>query len=106
MKLPVTALILISLAAASHANDGAPATFQVQNPHGGYSVIQAGGPPATLPLFGLHGFGALVIAHSHDKRRFILRPTLEDDGHGKKITVYKKIYYATAEEAEAARLKQ
>jgi hypothetical protein len=106
MKLPLTALALAALAARAYANDSSGGTFQVQNPHGGYNVIQAGGPPATLPFFGIHGVAAVVAAHSHDKPKFILRPVIEDQGHGFKVTVYKKIYFATAEEAEAARLKQ
>jgi hypothetical protein len=104
MKLPLTALALAALAAGAHANDDR--TFLVPNPHGGYNVVQSGGPPSSIPFFGSHGFASNVVAHAHDKPKFILRPFLEDDGHGKKITVYKRIYFATPEEAEAANLKQ
>jgi len=102
---PALALLMAG-AASVHADPDASATFQVQNPHGGYNVIQGGRAPSTVAFFGSGGFAARVVAHSHDKPKFILRPTLEDDGHGKKITVYKKIYFATPEEAEAAKQNQ
>ena len=106
MKLPVIGALAISaLALTAWANDDNSAVV-VANPHGGYNVIQSGGHHGSIPFFGFHGFASKVIAHSHDKPKYILRPVVEDVGHGSKIVVYKKIYFATAEEAEAARLKQ
>ena len=106
MKLPITAaLALAVLATAACANDNnSTGTALVPNNHGGYNVVQPGARPISIPLFGSHGFASVVIAHSHDKKKFILVPVIEDVGHGVKITVYKRIYFATAEEAEAARL--
>jgi hypothetical protein len=77
---------------------------QVQNPHGGYNVIQGGNKPSSIAVFGSGGFLAQAKTHPHDKPSFILRPAgFEDNGHGGKIAIYKKIYYATPEEAEAAK---
>jgi len=88
----------------SHGN-ASSGTFLAPSPHGGYNVIQAGGPPASIPFFGSHGYATKMIAEEHApgyKKNFILQPVVIDDGHGKH-TVYKKIYFATAEEAEAAK---
>jgi len=126
MNLPLTAaLALAALAAGAQASDSDSGTFVVPSPHGGYNVIQGGGKPASIALFGFHnvsqgggkpasipffgsfGFTPQVIAQSHEKPKYILRPAgMVDDGHGSKHMIYKKIYFATAEEAEAARLQQ
>jgi opacity protein-like surface antigen len=109
MRLSIAALAFSLLAAGAASVVADPSTstsYQVQNPHGGYNVIQGGAPHQGLAFFGAGGFASHAIAHAHDKPNFILRPTLEDDGHGKKIVVYKKIYYATPEEAEAAKANQ
>ena len=112
MKLPFSAaLIAVALAlltTGAHANDGdsAAGTALVSNNHGGYNVTRPGARPISIPFFGPNGYASIVNKHSHDKPKFILVPVLEDVGHGTKITVYKRIYFATAEEAEAARLKQ
>lgn len=79
-------------------------TALVTNNHGSYNVVQPGAHAVAIPFFGAGGFASHVIAHSHDKP-FILRPVVEDVGHGGKIVVYRKIYFATAEEAEAAKGK-
>jgi len=76
------------------------ATYQAQSPHGGYTVVQ-GTKHSSIALFGTGGFAARA---AHEKPNFILRPAgYEDNGHGGKIAIYKKVYYATPEEAEAAR---
>jgi len=106
LSFPVFALSLILAAGSALADPDSSSTYQVQSPHGGYNVIQGNAPHAGLAFFGAGGFASSVVAHSHDKPKFILKAGLEDDGHGKKIVVYKKVYYATAEDAEAARLKQ
>ena len=111
MKLQFTSALafasLLFLAAGASANDddsGAPAgTALVPNNLGGYNVVQPGAHAVSIPFFGTQGYAAGVIAHSHDKPKFILVPVIEDVGHGSKITVYKRIYFATAEEAEAAK---
>jgi hypothetical protein len=106
MRLPLTALAIALAAGASANADPAPgAAFLVPNPHGGYNVVQAGGPPASIPFFGTHGFASNVIAHAHDKKNFIIVPNVQDDGHGNKHTVYLKVYFATPEEAAAAKAK-
>jgi len=105
MKLPLTAaLALAVLVTGARANDNDAGTVLVPNNHGGYNVVQTGASPVSIPFFGPKGYASIVIAHSHDKPKFILAPVVEDLGHGGKITVYKKIYFATAEQAEAARL--
>ncbi len=102
MKLPLIAALSL-LAASAYATDSGGATVLVTNNHGGYNVAEPGARPGPLPFFGTKGFAAKVIAHSHDKVRFILVPVIEDVGHGGKITVYKRVYFATPEEAEAAK---
>jgi hypothetical protein len=104
MKLPLIAALSLFAASAYATDPSAAGTVLVTNNHGGYNVAEPGARPATLPFFGTKGFAAKVIAHSHDKVRFILVPVVEDVGHGGKITVYKRIYFATPEEAEAAKL--
>jgi len=108
MKIPFTAaLAMAALAAVACANDNSTGTVLVPNNHGGYNVAEPGAGPIVIPFFGIHGYASHVIKESHDnKPKFILVPTVEDVGHGSKIVVYKRIYFATAEEAEAARLKQ
>ena len=98
---------------AARADDNAATsgsgTALVTNNHGGYNVVQPGaqGGAVVLPFFGSHGYAAHVIAVAHtEKPKFILKPVVEDVGHGQKIVVYKKIYYATAEDAEAAKAQQ
>ncbi len=105
MKLPLIALALTALTAGVYADNNASGTTLVPNNHGGYNVTQTGAPHASIPFFGSHGFAATVAEHSHEKPKFILQPGSQDDGHGNKHTVYKKIRFATAEEAEAAKLK-
>ena len=110
MKLPFSAALiaLALLTTGAYANDGGSAagTTLISNNHGGYNVSQPGARPISMPFFGSKGYAAQVNAHAHDKPKFILVPVLEDMGHGSKTTVYKRIYFATAEQAEAARLKQ
>jgi hypothetical protein len=84
--------------------DNSSGTSLVPNNHGGYNVIEGNAPPPAIPFFGSHGFATKVIAQSHDKKSFILVPVVQDDGHGKH-TVYKRVYFATPEEAEAAKAK-
>jgi opacity protein-like surface antigen len=98
MKLLLTALLFTALAAGAHASD----SYLVASPHGGYNVIQGGQAHGAIAFFGSHGFAAV---HAHDKPSYIIRPYIAMDGHGNKHTVYKKIYFATPEEAEAARGK-
>lgn len=97
--------LLLLLAVCARADDSAPpGTTLVPNNHGGFNVVQTGGLPVSLGFFGSHGFAAKVIAESRaEKPKFILRAVVEDVGHGGKIVVYKRIYFATAEEAEAAK---
>jgi len=78
-------------------------TALIPNNHGGYNVTEPGARPVSIPFFGSNGYAAIVITHSHDKPKFILVPVIEDVGHGVKITVYKRVYFATAEQAEAAK---
>jgi hypothetical protein len=108
MKLPLTLLALAAIASGASANDNDNATFMVANPHGGYNVIQANGPPAAIPFFGNQGFATRVIQQqaqdSKKPRRYILKPVSQGDGHSNHV-VYHKIYFATAEEAEAAKGK-
>jgi hypothetical protein len=107
LSLAALALSLFAAGAASVLADPSTGTsYQVQNPHGGYNVIQGSAPHQGLAFFGSGGYAAHAMEHAHDKPNFILVPSLEDDGHGKKIVVYKKIYYATPEEAEAAKARQ
>jgi hypothetical protein len=108
MKLPIiAALSLAALPAAAFANDdNSGGTALVPNNHGGYNVIEPGAKGFSIPFFGVHGFAVHVIAESRaEKPKFILVPVVEDVGHGNKIVVYKRIYFATAEEAEAAKAK-
>ena len=79
-------------------------TSLVPNNHGGYNVVQPGARGISIPFFGSHGFASKVIAHSHDEKSFVLVPIVVDDGHGKH-TVYKRVYYPTPEDAEAAKAK-
>ena len=83
-------------------------TSLVPNNHGSYNVVQPNARPVSVPLFGSNGFAARVITESHnEKPKFVLKAVgVQDDGHGGKHIIYKKIRYATAEEAEAARLAQ
>ncbi len=83
-------------------------TALVPNNHGGYNVVQPGARPVTIPFFGSNGYAAHVIAQSHnEKPKFFLKAVgVQDDGHGSKHQIYKKIWFATAEDAEAARLAQ
>jgi hypothetical protein len=83
-------------------------TALVPNNHGGYNVVQPSARPITLPFFGSHGYASQVIAESHnEKPKFILKAVgVQDDGHGSKHIIYKKIRYATAEQAQAARSAQ
>jgi hypothetical protein len=104
MSRPLAFFALLILAAPAFGNDTSSGTFLVPNNHGGYNVIQGSPPPAALPFFGSHGYATSVIAHSHDKKNFILVPVVQDNGHGK-YTVYQRIYFATPEEAEAAKAK-
>ena len=136
MKLPLTALLGAALTTGALADNTGSGTFLVPNPHGGYNVIQSGGPPKSIPLFGPQGYVAKVIqedeepddtqtpaqasasgqtlpsrqsygpVHKHAHKYFILRPVVQDDGHGNKHTVYKKVYYATRADAEAALANQ
>jgi len=107
MKLPLTVLALGALAAGANANDNNGGTALVPNNHGGYNVVQPGASSISIPFFGSHGYAAHVIEQAHtEKPKFILVPGVQDDGHGNPHAVYKKIRFATAEEAEAARLKQ
>jgi hypothetical protein len=109
MKLLLTvALAITALVVGANANDTDKGTGLVPNSHGGYNVVQQGASPISIPFFGKHGYAAHVIAESHENKKpnFILVPVSEDVGHGAKITVYKKIRFATPEEAEAAKSKQ
>jgi len=106
MKTSLTAAIIIAgLTAGARASDND--TLLVPNPHGGYNVIQQGVQRGSIPFFGPHGFAAHVQEQAreeaHQKPKFILVPRVVDDGHGNKHTVYKKLRFATAEEAEAAK---
>jgi len=105
MKLPLALLTIAALGAVAHADNAGSGSFLVPNGHGGYNVVQANAPPASIPFFGFNGFAAHVIAtSSHEKPKFVLVPVTQDDGHGKHV-VYKKVYFWTAEEAEAAKPK-
>jgi hypothetical protein len=99
------ALVIAGLAAAACASDND--TLLIPNSHGGYNVIQQGGQRGSIPLFGPHGFAAHMREQArvdaNEKPKFIIYPVVEDDGHGNKHTVYKKVKFATAEEAEAAK---
>jgi hypothetical protein len=110
MKLPFTAGLamaaFVSVACANDADSVTAGTTLVPNNHGGYNVTQPGAHSISIPFFGAHGFAAHAIAESRTKKpNYILVPGVEDVGHGGKIVVYKKVYFATPEEAEAARLK-
>lgn len=96
---------MAAFAADTCANDPNSGTVLVTNNHGGYNVTQPGASAASIPFFGAHGYASHAIAESHEKPKFILRPVAEDVGHGGKVIVYKRIYFATAEEAEAAKSK-
>jgi hypothetical protein len=100
--LPFLAIALLAVPAFG---DNSTGTSLIPNNHGGYNVIEGNAPPPAIPFFGSHGFAAKVIAHSHDKKSFIIVPVVQDDGHGNKHTVYHKVYFATPEEAEAAKAK-
>jgi hypothetical protein len=79
--------------------------FLVPSPHGGYNVVQGRGLPDSIAFFGSHGFAAKVNEEERTTpKTFVLQPMVIDDGHGKH-TVYKKVYFATAEEAAAAKEK-
>ncbi len=106
MKVFLTVLTIAALAAGAYADDTSGGPALVPNNHGGYNVVQPGARPISIPFFGPQGYSAQVIAQSHEKPKFILVPVVQDDGHGNKHTVYKKVRFATAEEAEAARLAQ
>jgi hypothetical protein len=109
MKIPLIALAIAGLTAGAYANDADTAgTALVPNNHGGYNVVQPGSHPISLPFFGAHGYAAHVMAESRtaEKPKFILVPGVQDAGHGNPHVVYHKKFFATAEEAEAARLKQ
>jgi len=110
MKLPIIAVLaglaaLSGLASVACASDSDVGTVLVPNSHGGYNVTQAGAHAISIPFFGTHGYAARVIAEGHNKPNFILVPGVEDVGHGSKVVVYHRVYFATPEEAEAARLK-
>ena len=107
MKIPSTLFAIVVLAAAAHANDNDSGTALVPNNHGGFNVVQPGARPISIPFFGSQGYAARVAAESHsEKPKFILKPVVQDVGHGNPHIVYKKIHFATAEEAEAVRLSQ
>ena len=103
MKLALTVLAMAALAAGAYANDTSSGTYLVPNGHGGFNVAQGGEQSGSIAFFGSHGFAANVIAHSQDKPKFIIVPAVQDDGHGNKHTIYHKVFFATAEEAEAAK---
>ncbi len=105
MKLPLIALATSLLTLGAYA-DPTVGTALVPNNHGGYNVVQPGASSIAVPFFGAHGAAAVIIARSHEKPKFILVPVVQDAGHGNPHTVYKKIFFATAEEAEAARLSR
>lgn len=88
--------------------NGTNGTSLVPNNHGSYNVVQPNPRRMIVPIFGSNGYASQVIAESHnDKPKFILKAVgVQDDGHGSKHIIYKKIRYATAEQAEAARLAQ
>ena len=91
--------------APGFGSDNTPAgTSLVPNNHGGYNTVQPGAGPIAIPFFGSQGFASKVIAQSHAKKNFVMVAIIVDDGHGKH-TVYKRVYYATPEEAEAAKAK-
>lgn len=103
MKLSlIAAAAIVFTVVGARAED--PGTLLVPNAHGGYNVIQGGARPASLAFFGSGGFASKAVAHANDKPNFILVPVVQDDGHGKKNTVYHKQYFATAEQAQAAKL--
>jgi hypothetical protein len=88
-------------------NEGDLGTALVTNNHGGYNVTNPGAArkgKITLPFFGEHGYASKVISESKGKPNFVLIPTVEDVGHGAKVVVFKKVYFATPEEAEAAKV--
>jgi hypothetical protein len=105
-RFVLSAFALGALASAVCADENA-GTALVTNNHGGYNVVQPGAQAAALPFFGSHGYAAHVVqeARTGEKPKFILVPVAEDVGHGQKVIVYKKIYFATAEEAAAAKAK-
>jgi hypothetical protein len=98
---------LTALASVARADDTTPSTgtVLVPNNHGGYNTANPNARATAItviPFFGSHGYAAHVAAHSEDtKPKFIIRPVVVDSGHGK-VTVYKKIFFATPEEAAAA----
>ncbi|MGA3169582.1 MAG: hypothetical protein ABSE62_01075 [Chthoniobacteraceae bacterium] len=105
MKLPFTTAFVMAGLAASACADQNVGTALVTNNHGGYNVIQPGAT-ASIGFFGPQGYAANVVAHSHDYRpNFVLQPVVEDMGHGNKVVVYKKIYFATPEDAAAAKAR-
>ena len=105
MRLSLTALAAAAFALSAYADNASSGPFLVPSPHGGYNVVQGGGPPASIPFFGSHGFAAKAIAHAHDKKNFVIVPVVQDDGHGNKHTVYSKVYVAAPEEPAAAKAK-
>lgn len=81
-----------------------PTSALITNNHGGYNVVNPSIQHNSLPFFGTHGYATKVIAEAHDEKpKFILVPVVEDVGHGSKIVVFKRVYFATAEEAEQAK---
>jgi hypothetical protein len=79
--------------------------FLVPSPHGGYNVVQGKGLPESMPFFGSNGYARNAVEiDKATPKKFVLQPMVIDDGHGKH-TVYKKVYFATAEEAAASREK-
>ena len=98
-QLPATRSIF-----GSHDNNSSN-TFIVASPHGGYNTIQSTKPPATTAFFGFNGAAAHIIKVSHEPKKFILVPFVKDM-NGAKVTVYKRVYYPTAEDAEAAQALQ
>jgi len=103
MRLSIALLTLSLFVAGASADPAAGTSYQAQSPHGGYTVMQ-GTKHSSIAFFGSGGFASNALAHAHDQPNFVLRPAgFEDDGHGNKIAIYKKVYYATPEEAEAAK---
>lgn len=108
LTLPALIAIVITSVALADENGNSGNAYQVMGPHGGYNVIQGGAPAPSLPFFGSHGYAVKVVAEErlHKKKSFIIVPTQEDDGHGNKHTVYKKVFFATPDEAAAAQARQ
>jgi hypothetical protein len=105
MRLTIIAAVVLAGVAGFAAGALADQALIVQNSHGGYNVIQPTGRKDSLPLFGSHGYAAVVVQQSHQPLKFVLVPVVQDMGHGQKVTVYKRVYFPTAEDAEAAKVK-